>query len=249
MSKQTRDGKIKTGMKAKPPEAPAVEILDIDVPDYPAWESPESIRLLAASDEPREWALASAVVRYEHLMTGHLVQARAAKDLKLARDEFEPAVALSRVLQRAFRNLHDYRHKGVQRIVKEYSDGPTIGQSEKISKMTRRDGRTAEGRTLERIQWIAENYRTLGQRFTDHADTATPSVLPLQSPNARQSDDVGWHRLSAAAFQESTRFDALYTRLERAGVQIIMVESRRHETTTKGQAGKPKGKASGGKKV
>ena len=195
--------------------------------------------------------LASAVVRYEYLMTGHIVWARDAKGLKLARDEFEAAVALGRVLQKAFRNLHDYRHKGVQRIVKEFSDGPEIGRGERISRMTRRDGSTVEGRILQRIQQIAENYRTIGQHFVDQADaaTTTPSDLLSQSTNVRQSNEVGWQRLSAAAFQESARFDNLYTRLERAGVQIVTVETRRRETTTESQARKSERKASGVQKT
>lgn len=251
MPKRTQKRKSETGTGPKTPEAPAVEILDFpDFPSSPPWEIPDYVELLMASNEPREWDLSSAIIRYHHLMDGNLAWAHRARGPKMARTAFEAALGLSRVLQKAFRNLHDYHQKGVQRIVREFSDGPMIGQGEKISKMTRRDKNSVEGRILQRIGWTAENYRNIGQHFADEADatTAAPSNLPLQGSGVRQSDEVVWRRLSAAAFQESTKFDALYTRLERARVQIVLVETRRRETATKSHARKPTRNASGGQK-
>jgi hypothetical protein len=208
------------------------EILDTgpdDVPSRPVWEDPEIVGLLMSSDEPREWALASAVVRFGHLMGGHLARASRADRLDSARAEFEAGVATGRALQKAFRNLYDHHHKGVQRIVKEYSDGPTIGRQAKIASLTKPNENTADGRILQRIEWTARDYRNLGQIFSRGA-TAAEADLERMPHDVRTAQALSagarWNELSADAYQESTRFDALYTRLERAGVQIVFVENR-----------------------
>ncbi len=222
-----------------------VKILDTgpdDVPSRPVWDDPEIVGLLMASDEPREWALASAVVRFGHLMGGHLARASRADRLGSAKAEFEAGVATGRALQKAFRNLYDYHHKGVQRIVKEYSDGPKVGQRAKIADLIKPNASTPEGRILQRIAWNARDYCELGQVFAREAKGAKADLERL--PRGDRTEEAlntlsRWNALSAEAFEESTRFDALYTKLERQGVQIVFVETRLGRPTQKSNSRQP----------